>query len=147
MKIAIGSDHAGYELKDFLKKLCEEKSIETVDVGGFAPEPIDYPLVAKAVAGKVLNGECNLGVVICGTGIGISISANKIKGVHCALCSEPYSAQMARKHNNANILAIGARVTGQELAAMILDSFLNTEFEGGRHARRVGLIEELEDSF
>lgn len=144
MKIAIGSDHAGYELKDFLKKHMEEKGLVVTDLGGHAPEAIDYPLVGQRVAAGVVAGEYDLGVLICGTGVGISIAANKVRGVRAVVCSEPYSAVMARRHNNSNILALGARVVGTELAAMILDQWLAAEFEGGRHARRVGLMEETE---
>lgn len=144
MKIAIGSDHAGYTLKDHLAQHLRELGHTVEDKGGFAPNPCDYPVSGEAVANAVAAGECELGVAICGTGVGISISANKVPGIRCVVCSEPYSAKLSRQHNNANVLALGARVVGDELAVMILDEFLNAEFEGGRHARRVGLIMDIE---
>lgn len=144
MNIAIGSDHAGYELKDYLKKHLETLGHEVTDLGGFAPEAIDYPVAGARVARAVAAGQHPLGVLICGTGVGISIAANKVRGVRAVVCSEPYSAVMSRKHNDSNILAMGARVVGTELAAMILEQWLAAEFEGGRHARRVGLLAEME---
>ncbi len=145
MNIAIGSDHAGYELKDYLKKHLEAQGHEVTDFGGFAPEAIDYPVAGGRVAEAVAAGRHEYGVLICGTGVGISIAANKVHGVRAVVCSEPYSAVMSRRHNNSNVLALGARVVGTELAAMILDQWLAAEFEGGRHARRVGLIAEMEE--
>lgn len=145
MKIAIGSDHAGYELKQQLAHFMRTRGMEVDDLGGFAPEAIDYPVAGERVAQKVAAGDYDLGVVICGTGVGMAITCNKIHGVRCVVCSEPYSAVMSRRHNNANVLALGARVVGTELACMILDEWLNAEFEGGRHARRVGFISEIEE--
>lgn len=147
MKIAIGSDHAGYTLKDHLKAHLEGRGIAVEDLGGFAPEAIDYPVAGLRVAKGVAAGDYDLGVLICGTGVGISISANKVRGVRAVVCSEPYSAAMSRRHNNSNILALGARVVGDELAVMILDQWLDAEFEGGRHARRVDLIGDIEKEY
>lgn len=147
MKIAIGSDHAGYALKNHLKAHMEGRGIQVEDLGGFDPEPIDYPVAGLRVAKAVAAGDYDLGVLICGTGVGISISANKVRGIRAVVCSEPYSAVLSRRHNNSNILALGARVVGDELAVMILDQWLDAEFEGGRHARRVGLIGEIEQEY
>ena len=144
MKIAIGSDHAGYGLKDHLKAHIEGRGIQVEDLGGFDPEPIDYPVAGLRVAKGVAAGDYDLGVLICGTGVGISISANKVRGIRAVVCSEPYSAVLSRRHNNSNILALGARVVGDELAVMILDQWLDAEFEGGRHQRRVDMIMEIE---
>lgn len=147
MTYAIGSDHAGYELKAILKAHLEEKGIQVTDMGGFAPEKSEYPDVAERVGRAILHGDADRGILICGTGIGISISANKLRGIRAAVCSEPYSAKMSREHNNANILAMGARVVGTDLAKMIVDSFLEGEFQGERHAHRVELIEALEERY
>lgn len=145
MKIAIGSDHAGYQLKAFLTEYIQSQGHHCENLGGFAPERIDYPVAGERVARAVASGEYDKGVLICGSGVGISIAANKVPGIRTVVCSEPYSAKMAREHNDANILAMGERVVGQELAAMILDAFLQAEFEGGRHAKRVALITEIEN--
>lgn len=142
--IAIGCDHAGIELKNELIVLMREMGIETKDFGCGFGEKADYPLKASEVAYAVANGECEKGVLICGTGVGMSISANKIKGIRAAVCSEPYSAEMSRKHNNANILCMGQRVVGAELAKMILKTWLASEFEGGRHATRVKMINDID---
>lgn len=147
MIIAIGSDHAGYQLKEVLKLHMEQQGHQVKDLGGFAPEKADYPLVGERVARAVLSGEAEHGVLICGTGLGISISANKLRGIRAAVCSEPYSAKMSREHNNANILAMGARVVGEDLAKMILDSYLQAEFLGGRHGERVDMIDMLEEKY
>ncbi len=144
MKISIGSDHAGYELKELIKNHLEEKGFEVIDKGTFSKESVDYPLFGEAVAKSVSEGESTRGIVICGTGIGISISANKVKGVRAALCTNEYMARMSRKHNDANILALGSRVLGTDLAISIVDVFLSTEFEGGRHEKRVQLIQNIE---
>ena len=143
--IAIGSDHGGYELKQFLMKYLDEQGLAYKDFGTYSSESCDYPIYGEAVARAVAGGECEKGVIICGTGIGISIAANKVKGVRAALCGDCYSAEYTRRHNDANILALGARVVGSGLAMKILDTFLNTEFEGGRHARRVELISAIEE--
>ncbi len=145
MKIAIGCDHAGYQYKEIVKKHLEEKGFEVIDKGTYSEERVDYPVYGEAVANAVASGEADKGIVICGTGIGISISANKVKGIRAALCTNEYMARMARKHNDANILAFGARVLGIDVALGIVDEFFSTDFEGGRHERRVNLIKEIEE--
>ncbi|AMB92716.1 ribose 5-phosphate isomerase B [Aerococcus christensenii] len=145
MKIAIGGDHVGQLLKpeiiEFLKKLGHEVK----DFGTYTTERTDYPIYAKQVAESVVNGEYDKGVLICGTGVGISIAANKVKGVRAVCCSEPYSAKLSRQHNDTNILAFGSRVVGLELAKMIVEEWLSAEYEGGRHAKRVEMISEIEE--
>ena len=143
--IAIGSDHGGYELKQFVMKHLDELGVEYRDYGTYSGESCDYPVYGEAVARAVADGEADQGIVICGTGIGISITANKVKGIRAALCGDCFSAEFTRRHNDANVLAMGARVTGSGLALKIVDTFLNTEFEGGRHAKRIALIAELEE--
>ena len=143
MKIAIGCDHGGYALKLAVKKHLEEKGYEVVDYGCQSTESVDYPVYGEKVGRAVAGGECELGVLICGTGIGISLAANRVKGVRAAVCSEPYSAEMTRRHNNANIIAFGARVVGEGTAMTIVDAFLGAQFEGGRHARRVDMLEAI----
>uniref|UniRef100_A0A7C5ZD39 Ribose 5-phosphate isomerase B n=1 Tax=Caldicellulosiruptor owensensis TaxID=55205 RepID=A0A7C5ZD39_9FIRM len=145
MKIAIGSDHAGFSLKEAIKKHLETRGIEYKDFGTYSPESCDYPDIAKEVAITLKNGEFEFGILICGTGIGISIAANKVKGIRAALCHDTFSAKAARAHNNANILAMGARVIGEGLACEIVDAFLSSTFEGGRHQRRVDKIHLIED--
>lgn len=141
--IALGSDQAGYELKQVIMKHLEERGLEYKDYGSYNADPVDYPIYGKKVAHAVVDGECEKGILICGTGIGISIAANKIKGVRAALCSDCFSAEATRLHNDANILAFGARVVGPGLAEKIVDTFLDTEFSGAeRHQRRVNMIEE-----
>lgn len=147
MKIALGSDHGGYELKEHIKKYLDEKNIEYVDFGTYSYESVDYPEFAHKAAIAVVNGECDRGIVCCGTGIGISISANKVPGIRCALCSDCYSAKMSREHNNANMLALGGRVLGRDLAIEIVDIWLNTEFQGGRHERRINKIADIEKKY
>jgi ribose 5-phosphate isomerase B len=144
MLLAIGSDHGGYKLKEEIKKMLDEQGLEYRDFGAHSPASVDYPDIAGAVGKAVVSGECEKGILICGTGIGISIAANKIKGVRAALCHDEFSAQMAREHNNANILALGERVTGIGLALNIVNKWLNTDFAGGRHAVRVDKIMKLE---
>lgn len=141
LKIAIGSDHGGFNYKESVIDYLRARNIEFVDVGTYTRESCDYPEIAKAVARKVVAGEADRGILICGTGIGMSITANKIKGVRAALCSDTYSARVSRAHNNANILCIGERVIGEHLALDIVDIWLKTGFEGGRHKRRVDMIE------
>ena len=142
--IAIGSDHGGFELKEKVKAHLEKQGLEVKDMGCYDLASVDYPAYGHAVAKAVAAGECEKGIVICTTGIGISISANKVAGIRCALCSEPVSAKMTRLHNNANVLAMGAALVGDMLAFEIVDTFLNTEFSGEeRHQRRVDLIEKL----
>lgn len=141
--LVIGSDHAGYELKLALKKYLDESNIEYIDMGCNG-EPVDYPDIAAAVCGKITDGTAEKGVLVCGTGIGISMAANKVKGIRAALCENYFSAKFTRLHNDANVICFGGRTTGAGLATELLDVFLNTEFEGGRHARRVEKIMELE---
>ena len=141
--IEIGSDHGGFELKEAVKKHLEERGLEYKDFGTYTPASCDYPVYGRAVAKAVASGECDRGIIICGTGIGISITANKVKGIRAALCSDCFSAQATREHNDANILAMGARVLGEGLALKIVDTFLNTPFSGDpRHVRRISMIEE-----
>ena len=144
MKIAIGNDHVAVDLKNHIKKYIEAKGIEVVDFGTHSTDRCDYPVYGEKVARAVASKECDLGVLICGTGIGISLAANKVKGIRAAVCSEPYSARLTKQHNNANIIAFGARVVGQSVAEMIVDEFLNAEFEGGRHQQRIDLISKIE---
>lgn len=142
--IALGCDHGGFALKLEIMKHLEEKQIAYKDYGTDSEESCDYPIYGEAVGKAVASEECELGIIICGTGIGISIAANKVKGVRAALCGDCFSAEMTRKHNDANVLALGARVLGTGLALKIVDTFLENEFEGGRHARRVELLSEIE---
>ncbi|MGI6149317.1 MAG: ribose 5-phosphate isomerase B [Firmicutes bacterium] len=144
MRIALGSDHVGLELKEQVKQYLTEKGIECVDVGCYTAERVHYPEYAKKVGEAVVGGACELGMLFCGTGVGMSIAANKMKGIRCVVCSEPYSAQLSRQHNNTNVLALGSRVIGVELAKMIVDAWLSAEYEGGRHAIRVDMISCLE---
>ena len=143
--IAIGSDHGGFALKQEIMKHLEAAGYAYKDFGTYTADSCDYPVYGEAVARAVASGEFERGILICGTGIGISISANKVKGIRAALCGDCYSAEMTRRHNDANILALGARVLGPGLALKIVDTFLTTEFEGGRHARRVALISDIEN--
>ena len=144
--IALGSDHGGFELKQEIMKDLDEKGIAYKDFGTYSKDSCDYPVYAELVGKAVVSGEYEKGILICGTGIGISIAANKIKGVRAALCHDCYSAEYTRRHNNANILTMGGRVIGAGLALKIVDIFLNTDFEGGRHAKRVDLISKLEEN-
>ena len=140
--IALGCDHGGYALMQSVKAHLDELGLEYKDFGTYSSDSCDYPVYAKAAANAVASGECEKGILICGTGIGISIAANKVKGIRAALCSDCFSAEMTRRHNDANMLAMGARVLGEGLALKIVDIFLNTPFDGGRHARRVDMIED-----
>lgn len=144
MLIAIGSDHGGFNLKEEIKKMLVEQNVEFLDFGTHSAESIDYPEIAQKVGQAVVSQECTRGIVICGTGIGVCIAANKIKGIRAALCHDVFSAQMSREHNDANILTMGERVIGPGLACMIVSTWLNTEFAGGRHGRRVDKISQLE---
>ncbi len=144
LKISLGCDHGGYALKEVLKAHLESKGVAVQDFGCHSPDSCDYPAYAQAAAQAVAQGQADFGVVVCTTGIGVSICANKVKGVRCALCHEPWSAQMTRRHNDANMLAMGAGMVGPNLAERIVDVFLSTPFEGGRHQRRVDLISDLE---
>lgn len=144
MIVAIGSDHAGFELKEMVKKWLDERGCQIIDVGCYDTKSVDYPVFGEKVAREVARGGADLGVLICGTGIGMSITANKIKGIRAALCGDTFSARAARAHNNANVLILGARVVGPGLARDIVEAFLDTGFEGGRHERRLQMIAELE---
>ncbi len=145
MTIAIASDHGGYELKEHIKKYLKEKGVSCKDFGTDSGESCDYPIFGRAAAEAVASGACEKGIVICTTGIGISITANKVKGIRCALCGDPRSAELCRQHNDANMLALGAGMTGPKLAERIVDTFLSAQFEGGRHQRRVDLISAIEE--
>ncbi len=147
MKIAVGSDHGGFLLKDEIMKLLKEKNIEYTDFGCYTTESVDYPDVGQAVGEAVAKGEYDRGIICCGTGIGISISANKVPGVRAALCGDCFSAKVSREHNDANVLALGERVIGVELAKMIVDIWLSSEFLGGRHGRRVEKIAKIEQKY
>ena len=144
MRIAIGNDHAAVGLKRHLVEYLEGQGYDVIDLGQQTEERCDYPVFGQKVGLKVVNGEADCGILICGTGIGISIAANKVPGVRCALCSEPVSARLARQHNNANIVAMGARTIGPAMAEGIVDVFLNTEFEGGRHQGRIDMFSAIE---
>lgn len=145
MKIVIGNDHAAVELKNIIREHLESKGIEVINVGTDTNDSCDYPVYGEKVGRAVASGEADLGIAICGTGVGISIAANKVKGVRACVCSEPYSAKLSRMHNNSNVLAFGARVVGSEMAKMIVDTWLEAEYEGGRHQRRVDLIHAIEE--
>ncbi|HCJ40962.1 ribose 5-phosphate isomerase B [uncultured Ruminococcus sp.] len=145
MKIAIGCDHAGPALKAEVLKYLDEKGIGYIDLGVQEGEKCDYPDKAKEVCDKVISGECDMAVLICGTGIGMSMAANKVKGIRAACCSDYFSAKFTRAHNDANVLCIGARVVGAGLACELIQVFLDTPFEGGRHQRRVDKIHEIEN--
>ncbi|MGN1114383.1 MAG: ribose 5-phosphate isomerase B [Oscillospiraceae bacterium] len=145
MKIAIGNDHAAPQLKLAVIEHLKEKGIETVDMGCAVGEKCDYPNAAKAVCEKVVSGECDLGILICGTGVGMSIAANKVKGIRAACCSEVFSARLTREHNNANVLCFGARVVGEGTAMDLVDAFVDTPFsKEERHQRRIDLITDME---
>lgn len=144
MKISLACDHGAYELKERLKAHMAEQGHEVLDQGTYGPESCDYPDFGRAAARLVSDGTCDRGVVLCTTGIGMSMVANKVEGVRCALCHEPLSAEMTRRHNDANVLAMGAGMVGPELARRILDVFLTTPFDGGRHQRRVDKMMEEE---
>lgn len=143
--ISIACDHGGFDLKEAVKKYLEEKGLEYKDFGTYSTDSCDYPDFVAPAARAVASGECEKGIVICTTGIGVSITANKIKGIRCALCSDTFSAEMTRRHNNTNMLAIGAGVVGPNLALKIIEVWLGTEFEGGRHSRRIEKIADVEN--
>lgn len=145
MKIAMASDHGGFDLKEDLRAWLTEQGHEVVDCGCFGKDSCDYPDFGAAAARAVADGRCERGIVICTTGIGISISANKVKGIRCALCAEPWSAEMTRRHNDANMLAMGAGAVGPLLARQIVTAFLTHDFEGGRHQRRVDKMMAIEN--
>ncbi len=142
--IALGGDHGGFVLKEMLVLYLKSKGYEVKDCGTFECEAVDYPDIAGQVCDAVLSGECGCGILICGTGIGVSIAANKIKGIRAALCSDTYSARMAKQHNNAKVIALGGRVIGEELAYELVNAYLGEQFAGGRHQIRVDKIMELE---
>ena len=143
--IAIGNDHAGFELKDAVISVLNEFNIEYKDFGCYSTDKAEYPVYAQKVSDSVAKGECERGILLCGTGIGISIAANKVKGIRAAVCSDPFSAKMSKIHNDSNILAMGARVVGSEVAKMILREWLSIEFEGGRHKERIDQIAAIEN--
>ena len=144
MKVAIGSDHGGFRLKEEIKTLLTELKVDSHDFGTYTCASVDYPDISRQVAEAVAKGEYERGIIVCGTGIGVSIAANKVKGIRAALCHDVFSAQMSREHNDANILTMGERVIGSGLARMIVEVWLKTEFAGGRHACRVTKLMELE---
>lgn len=145
MKIAVGSDHGGIHLKKEIIAYLESKEITVEDCGAFVEESVDYPDYASPVGDKVVNKEADLGILVCGTGIGMSIAANKIRGIRAAVVSDEFSAQMSREHNNANILCLGERVVGRGLALSIIDAWLQASFQGSRHERRIEKIAKLEE--
>ena len=143
--IALGADHGGFELKEAIKKHLDEKGVEYVDCGTYSAESIDYAPIAKATCEKVTSGECEKAILCCGTGIGISMAANKVKGIRAAVCTNEFMAEMTRRHNNANIIALGGRIIDEPTAVKLADIFLNTEFEGDRHTKRVDMITAIEN--
>lgn len=144
MKIAIGNDHVGKELKEIVVEELNKRNIEIVDCGTNSTDRTDYPIYGEKVARLVSQGKVDKGIIMCGTGIGISIAANKVNGIRAAVCTEPYSARLSRQHNDSNILAMGSRVIGKELARMIINEWLDANFEGERHQKRVDLIKDIE---
>ncbi len=143
MRIAIGNDHVAVELKNEIAAYLEEKGHEVLDLGTNSSERCDYPVYGEKVGRAVVSGQAELGIAICGTGVGISLAANRVPGVRAVVCSEPYSAKLSREHNNTNVLAFGARVVGSELAKMIVDAWLGAVFEGGRHEKRVAMLDAI----
>ena len=145
MRIAIGNDHTAVDMREAVSAHLKERGFEVVEVGSFSRESSNYPEFGEKVARTVVSGEADLGIAICGTGVGISIACNKVKGIRAVCCSEPYSARMSRQHNNSNVLCFGARVIGVELAKMIVDEWLDAQFLGGRHQTRIDMIAEIEN--
>jgi ribose 5-phosphate isomerase B len=145
LRIAIGNDHTALELKKVIVDYLGAKGYEIMDLGTNSAERYDYPIAGEAVARALVSGEAEKGVLICGTGVGISLAANKVKGIRACVCSDPYTARLSKQHNNTNILAFGSRVVGPDLAKMILDEWLNADFEGGRHQRRLDMISGIEE--
>ena len=143
MKIAFGSDHAGYEYRQMLMAHARELGHEVIDYGTFSKESCDYPVYGHAVGAAVANGEADRGILVCGTGFGISLAAGNVKGVRAICCSDIYTARLTREHNNANVLALGSMVVGEGLALDLIDAFLNAKFEGGRHQRRLDMLDEI----
>jgi len=146
MKLAIGNDHAAVDLKNEIMAYLKDKGVEVINVGTDTAERFDYPVAGYRAAKLVASGEADGGILICGTGVGIGLAANKVKGIRCCICSDPYTARLSKQHNNANMIAFGARVIGPETAKMIVDEWMNAEFLGGRHADRVALITEIEQT-
>lgn len=147
MKVALGSDHGGFTIKNLIIDHLKNKGVECEDLGCYSTESCDYPIYGKKVAEAVKNKEADFGIIVCGTGIGISIAANKVPGIRAAHCTDSFSAKATRQHNNANILAIGERITGPSIALEMVDAFLSTEFEGGRHENRINLINDIEKEY
>lgn len=145
MKIAIGCDHIGYPMKLHMVRYLQKKGYDILDCGTDSEERCDYPIFGQRVALQVKGGNVDLGILICGTGVGISLAANKVKGIRAVVCSEPYTAALSRTHNNTNVLAFGARVVGEAVAEQIVDAFLNAQYEGGRHQKRVDMLTEIEE--
>ncbi len=145
MRIAMGNDHTALEMKRELKEYLEQAGYTVLDYGTHTAERCDYPVYGEAVANAIVAGEADCGVLICGTGVGISLAANKVRGIRACVCSEPYTARLSKQHNNSNIIAFGARVIGIETAKMILDEWLNASYEGGRHQKRLDLIAAIEE--
>jgi len=144
--IAVGCDHGGYELKEFIKQYLDQKGIEYLDVGAFSSESVDYAPIAQRAAELVASGQAEKGLLFCGTGIGMSLAANKVRGIRAAVCSDEFSAKFTRLHNDANVLCLGGRVVAPDIALRLVELFLTTEFEGGRHERRVKQIMDIENS-
>lgn len=144
-KLAIGCDHGGFELKQSIIDYLKENNIDFVDYGSYNTDSVDYPDIALKVADAIVSGSAKLGILVCGTGIGMSMAANKVKGIRAAVCSETFSAQFTRLHNDANILCLGGRVVGPGVATQMVDVFLKTHYEGGRHARRVAAVMDIEN--
>ena len=145
MKISLGADHGAYELKEAIKKHLDEKGIMYKDYGCFSKESVDYPKYAYIAANAVAKGDCDYGIICCTTGLGVSMAANKVKGIRAAVCTNEMLAEMTRRHNNANVICMGQNVVSEDLAMKMIDIFLSTEFEGGRHNRRVNLLTDIED--
>ena len=145
--IALGSDHAGLPLKLEIIKLLKERGLAYKDYGTTGPERVDYPVYGRLAAEAVARGECERGLIFCGTGVGISLAANKVPGIRCVVCSDCYTAALSRSHNDSNILSLGARVVGVDLAKMIVSLWLDTAFEGGRHAERVKMLSQIEQDY
>lgn len=146
MKLAIGNDHVALEMKREIAAWLKEKGIEVINVGTDSPERFNYPVSGYKVARMVADGEADGGILICGTGVGISLAANKVRGIRACVCSDPYTARLSKQHNNTNIIAFGARVIGIETAKMIVEEWLSAEYEGGRHQTRIDMIREIEET-
>ena len=145
MKIAIGNDHTAIKMKNAIVDHLLERGFDVLNLGTDSPESCDYPVYGEKVGRAVVSGEADLGIAICGTGVGISLAANKVKGIRACVCSEPYTAKLSRMHNDSNVLAFGARVIGIEMAKMITDEWLDAEYQGGRHQRRVDMVMDIEN--